>query len=108
LETRGFPVIPISASKDVNIDLLRDTIFDNLDLMRIFMRPRGGETDYEEPLIIRKAANVRDVCDTVHREIKRKFRFAKIWGESAKFPGQSVGLEHILQDGDVITIVQKR
>jgi small GTP-binding protein len=108
LEKRGYPVIPVSASKGSNIDLLKDSIFDNLVLMRIYMRPRGGETDYEEPLIIRKGATVKDVCDTIHREIKRKFRFANVWGESAKFPGQSVGLEHILQDGDVLTIVQRK
>lgn len=108
LKTMGFPVVPISADKDTNLGLLKDTIFENLDLMRIYMRPRGGETDYEEPLIIRCGATVRDVCDTIHRDIKRKFRFANVWGESAKFPGQSVGLDHILQEGDVITLVQRR
>jgi ribosome-interacting GTPase 1 len=108
LKTMGFPVVPISADKDTNLELLKDTIFENLDLMRIYMRPRGGETDYEEPLIIRYGATVRDVCDTIHRDIKRKFRFANVWGESAKFPGQSVGLDHILQEGDVITLVQRR
>ncbi|UCC93619.1 MAG: GTP-binding protein [Thermoplasmata archaeon] len=108
LEGRDFPVVPISADKGTNLDLLKDTLFDNLDLMRIYMRPRGGETDYEEPLIIRRGATVRNVCDTIHREIKRKFRFAKVWGDSAKFPGQSVGLDHILTDGDVITIVQRK
>jgi ribosome-interacting GTPase 1 len=108
LKTMGFPVVPISADKDTNLELLKDTIFENLDLMRIYMRPRGGETDYEEPLIIRCGATVRDVCDTIHRDIKRKFRFANVWGESAKFPGQSVGLDHILQEGDVITLVQRR
>lgn len=108
LKTMGFPVVPISADKGTNMKLLKDTIFENLDLMRIYMRPRGGETDYEEPLIIRCGATVRDVCDTIHRDIKRKFRFANVWGESAKFPGQSVGLDHILQEGDVITLVQRR
>ena len=108
LKTMGFPVVPISADKETNLKLLKDTIFENLDLMRIYMRPRGGETDYEEPLIIRCGATVRDVCDTIHRDIKRKFRFANVWGESAKFPGQSVGLDHILQEGDVITLVQRR
>ena len=83
-------------------------LFDNLDLMRIYMRPRGAETDYEEPLIIRRGATVRNVCDTIHRDIKRKFRYAKVWGESAKFPGQDVGLDHILADHDVITIVQRK
>ncbi len=108
LETRGFPVVPISADRGTNMELLKDSIFDNLDLMRIYMRPRGGETDYEEPLIIRRDSTVRNVCDTIHRDIKRKFRFANVWGESAKFPGQSVGLDHILEDGDVITIVQRK
>ncbi len=108
VSSRGFPVVAISADKGTNLDVLKDTIFDNLDLMRTYMRPRGGETDYEEPLIIRRNATVRDVCDTIHREIKRKFRYAIIWGESAKFPGQNVGLDHILADGDVITLVQRR
>ncbi len=108
VESRDLQVIPISADKDVNLDVLKDAIFDNLDLMRIYMRPRGGETDYEEPLIIRRGATVRNVCDTIHRDIKRKFRYAKVWGESAKFPGQDVGLDHILADHDVITIVQRK
>ncbi len=108
LATMGFPVVPISAESDINLELLKDTMFENLDLMRIYMRPRGGVTDYEEPLIIRCGATVRDVCDTIHRDIKRKFRFANVWGESAKFPGQSVGLVHILQEGDVLTLVQRR
>ncbi|MCK5251775.1 MAG: TGS domain-containing protein, partial [Thermoplasmata archaeon] len=107
-ESRRLPVVPISADKGTNLELLKDTLFDSLDLMRIYMKPRGGETDYEEPLIIRRGATVRNVCDTIHREIKRKFRFAKVWGESAKFPGQNVGLDHILTDGDVITIVQRK
>jgi ribosome-interacting GTPase 1 len=107
-ESRGFQVVPISADAGTNLEGLKDALFDNLDLMRIYMRPRGGETDYEEPLIIRQNATVRNVCDTIHRDIKRKFRYAKVWGESAKFPGQDVGLDHILADGDVITIVQRR
>jgi small GTP-binding protein len=107
-ESRGLQVLPISADDGTNLEELKDALFDNLDLMRIYMRPRGGETDYEEPLIIRQNATVRNVCDTIHRDIKRKFRYAKVWGESAKFPGQDVGLDHILADGDVITIVQRR
>jgi small GTP-binding protein len=107
-ESRDLHVVPISADDGTNLEVLKDALFDNLDLMRIYMRPRGGETDYEEPLIIRRNATVRNVCDTIHRDIKRKFRYAKVWGTSAKFPGQDVGLDHILEDGDVITIVQRR
>jgi len=31
-----------------------------------------------------------------------------VWGRSAKFPGQTVGTEHVLMNGDIITIVVKR
>jgi ribosome-interacting GTPase 1 len=99
LESRGYPVIHIAAEKGLNID--------TIDLMRVYMKPRGEEADLKDPLIIRTGSTVLNVCDTVHRDIKRKFRFARIWGESAKFPGQSVGFEHILQEGDIIQIVQR-
>ncbi len=107
LESRGYPVVPLAAEKGFNLDIIRDVIFDNLDLMRVYMKPRGEEADLRDPLIIRTGSTVLNVCDTVHRDIKRKFRFARIWGESAKFPGQSVGFEHILQEGDILQIVQR-
>ncbi len=71
------------------------------------MRPKGGETDYKEPMIIRKGDTVEDVCTRIHRNLIRDFRFAQIWGKSVKFEGQKVGLDHTLVDEDILTIVRK-
>lgn len=71
------------------------------------MRPKGGDTDFEEPLIVRKGVKVRDICLQLHRNMLRDFKFALIWGESVKFGGQKVGLDHVLSDKDVLTIVKK-
>ena len=101
-------VIAVSADGNVNIEKLRDRIYEELDFIRIYMRPKGGETDFKEPLIIRKDSLVLDVCNKLHRKMKRDFRFGLIWGKSVKFGGQRVGLNHILQDEDVLTIIKRK
>jgi hypothetical protein len=72
------------------------------------MRPKGGKTDYKEPLIIRNGNSVLDVCNNLHRKLRKDFRYALVWGKSVKFGGQRVGLNHILQDEDVLTIIKTR
>ena len=101
-------VIAVSADGNVNIEKLRDRIYEELDFIRIYMRPKGGETDFKEPLIIRKDSLVLDVCNKLHRKMKRDFRFGLVWGKSVKFGGQRVGLNHILQDEDVLTIIKRK
>ena len=49
-----------------------------------------------------------DVCNKLHRNMRKDFRFGHVWGKSVKFGGQRVGLNHILQDEDVLTIIKKK
>ena len=69
---------------------------------------KGGETDFKEPLIAREGDTVEDVCNKLHRNMKKQFRYGMVWGKSVKFGGQRVGLDHILFDEDVLTIIKKR
>lgn len=101
-------VIEVSANADMNIEELREKIYEKLKFIRIYMRPKGGETDYKEPLIAREGDTVEDVCNKLHRRMKREFRYGMVWGKSVKFGGQRVGLTHILQDEDVLTIIKAR
>jgi len=98
----------ISAKKKINIDSVREKIFEKLNLIRVYLRPPQGESDHEEPLIIKKGATVKDVCGKLHRDFIRKFRHARVWGDSVKFQGQKVGIDHILKDGDILTIITRR
>ena len=98
--------IPVSADANINIEGLRDRIYEELQFIRIYMRPKGGKTDYKEPLIIRNGNSILDVCNKLHRKLKRDFRYGLVWGKSVKFAGQRVGLNHILQDEDVLTIIK--
>jgi ribosome-interacting GTPase 1 len=98
--------VPVSADSGINIDVLKEVIYKRLEFIRIYMRPKGGETDYKEPLIIKNGATVQDVCNKIHRNMAKNFRYGLVWGSSAKFAGQKVGLDHRLYDEDVITIVK--
>ena len=101
-------VIEVSANSDINIELLKENIYERLKFIRIYMRPKGGETDFKEPLIARDGDTVEDICNKLHRRMKRAFRYGLVWGKSVKFGGQRVGLNHILLDEDVLTIIKKR
>ena len=72
------------------------------------MKPKGGEIDYKEPLIIRDSSKIEDVCNKLHRKMKKEFRYALVWGKSVKYAGQRVGIDHILQDEDVLTIIKRK
>jgi small GTP-binding protein len=97
--------LTISAENGTYLEGLKKTIWDNLSLMRIYMKRIGKEPDMVTPLIIKSPATVQDVANKIHRHaFGSKLEYAKIWGKSAKFPGQKIGVEKILQDEDVVEL----
>ncbi len=105
---RGWKVVEISAEDEWGLDVLRERIYTSLRFMSLYMKPQGKKADMVEPLVVKEGSTVGMVCDTLHRDFKKRFRFAQVWGPSARYPGQMVGVHHILQDQDVITIIIRR
>jgi len=101
-------VVPISAEKKEGLDRLKEEMYRSLKFIRIYLKPHGKEADLKEPLIVKQASTVGMVCDALHKDFRGKFRFANVWGKSATHPGQRVGLEHVLIDEDILTIVGRR
>lgn len=100
--------ILVSADKKVHIEELKDRLFEKLGFIRIFMKPQGKAADLEEAMIIRYGATIGDVCDKLHRDFRKRFRYAQIWGTSAKHEGQRAGLDHNMVDNDILTLVLRR
>ena len=99
------PDLFISAHAKMGLTELKDLIFERIGFIRIFLKQAGKKADMEEPLIMRRGATVRDICTTLHRDFVRKFRFARLWGPSAKFDGQMVrNLDKFVQDGDIVEL----
>ena len=98
----------LSVTKNQGVERLRRTLYEKLGFMRIYLKPQGEPADMEEPLVILNGSTVKAVCEHLHRDFVELFRFANVWGPSAKYPGQTVGMYHELKDGDIVTVVIKK
>lgn len=103
-----FSNVPISAATGYGMEELKQTLYETIEMIRIYLKPQGKEADMVEPLIVKKGNNVGDVCEVIHRDFRNNFRYAMVWGRSAKFPGQTVGMDHVVEDEDILTIIVKR
>ena len=94
--------VPISAKDDWNLDELMEKVWEYLDLIRIYTKPKGQVPDYEAPVIIKRGANMIQFCDSIHKGLIKEFKHAYVWGTSAKHNPQIVGKDHVLEDEDVV------
>ncbi len=99
----GIDVI-ISAKENINLKKLKESIWGKLNIIRIYMKEPGKEPDKEKPLVLDKNSTIKDACEKIHKELINKFRFARVTGKSARFPNQKLGLDHILEDEDVLEL----
>ncbi|MEB3759244.1 MAG: GTP-binding protein [Desulfurococcales archaeon] len=100
----GVPVlIADSLRKRGDLNKLGKLLFDMLGIIRIYTKQPNKEPD-PNPLVMRRGATVMDAAKRIHKDLARKFKYAKIWGPSAKYPGQRVGADHALADKDIVEI----
>ncbi|MCL5423866.1 MAG: 50S ribosome-binding GTPase [Candidatus Marsarchaeota archaeon] len=97
-------VVPISVIDNKNIDILLKSIYDNLGIMTVYMRPRI-ESEKKEPMILKTGSTIGVAAKKIHTQILDQFKCAYIDGPSAKFSNQRVGITHILKDGDIVTFI---
>ncbi len=98
-----WPLIPISATTGYNLDLLGKTIFERLNLMRVYSQPPGKEADRTKPFVLEKGSTVEDFAAQVHHDFYEQLKSARIWGSGA-FQGQMVGRDQILREGDIVEL----
>jgi small GTP-binding protein len=99
------PDVIVSAEKDIGIDNLRDAIYNKLGLIRIFLKEVNKKADMEVPLIMFEGSTIKDVCNKLHKDFVTKFKFARVWGKSAKFDGQIFRkMDKVLVDSDILEL----
>lgn len=97
------PMLPVSAVSGRNFDLLRQRVFERLNIVRVYAKPPGKEADLERPFVIKQGTNVAELARKIHRDFHDKLKTARVWGSTA-FEGQMVQRDYVLQDGDIVEL----
>jgi len=97
-------VLVISAEKTPNLAVtIGGELFKLLEIARIYTK-EPGEEPAREPVVVRRGITVGELARTIHNDFYRNFKYARIWGPSAKFPNEKVGLDRILEDGTIVQL----
>jgi ribosome-interacting GTPase 1 len=105
-----FTIVPTSTVSGQGLELLRQQVFDTLDIIRIHTKIPGRKVDLSSPpFVLKHGSTVLDAARAVHREFAHSLKFARIWSSeksrhSVKYEGQMVERTHRLEDGDILEL----
>ena len=101
LKTKKVDFVLISALKETNIDILKQKIFSNMDVIRVFTK-EPGKAPSSIPVVLKSASTVKDVAESIYKGFSKIIVEIKLTGPSGKFANQKVGLNHVVKDRDVL------
>ncbi|MBI5797588.1 TGS domain-containing protein [Candidatus Woesearchaeota archaeon] len=93
----------ISAKTGKGLDAFKDNVFQALNLIKVYTKSLGKNKDWP-PVALHGGDTIKTLARMIHKDFFKRFKYARIWGPSAKHAGQKVGLEHELMDEDVIEL----
>ncbi len=107
-QTTGLDVIPVSAFTGENLDFLKKSIFNSTGLIRIYLKPKDAEPDFDKPLVIRSGSTILDIARKLNAKTSKYLKHAYVTGASAKFQNQKVGIDHVVGDEDIVTLAYEK
>ena len=91
----------IIVQRQDNIEELKEKIWKNLGLIKIYTKQPGKKKDYP-PIALKEGSTIKDLALKIHKDFIKKFKFARVWGASARFQGAQSGLSLALHDEDIV------
>jgi len=98
-----FDMLAVSATEGTNLDGLRRAVFDLLRIMRIYPKQPGKPVDRSTPFTIPIGSTLLEFAQVVHKDFLN-LKFARLWGPGAKFDGQTINREQVLNDRDIVEL----
>lgn len=96
-------LLPASATTGRHLEQLKQAIFDQLDIIRVYTKPPSEDPDFSAPFVLPRGSTVEAFAAKVHRDFVTQLKSARVWGTGV-YDGQPVGRDHVLHDGDVVEL----
>jgi len=101
----GQKAVFISSLKNWGLEELKEMVWEELGLIRVYLKKKSQEPDFQSPFILKKGQNFKNLLEQISICEKETFKSAKIYGPSAKYPGQEVSLDFQPQDEEIVNFV---
>lgn len=93
--------LAISAKTGYNIKDLKEKMFHETGLIRVYMKEPGRPSS-PIPMVMSPNSTVKDVAEQIRNGFSASIKGVKISGPSSKFANQRVGLKHKVKDKDIV------
>jgi ribosome-interacting GTPase 1 len=101
------PIVAVSCEHRVGLDEFGKALFESLGIIRVYTKEPGSRLPTGRPFALRRGATIGDLARNIHKEFVSNFLFAMVWAERLPFSPKKVGLNFVLEDGDVVEIHTK-
>lgn len=55
-------------------------------MVRIYTKPKGKHPDFGDPVVLQShRCTIEDFCNKIHKNMIKSFKYALVWGSSAKY-----------------------
>ena len=98
------PVVAMSCEHKTGIEELGKALFESLGIIRIYTKEPGIKVHSDRPFTLKKGATVKELAKNIHKELLSNFIFAMVWANRLPFSPKKVGLNFVLEDGDIIEV----
>ena len=78
-------LISLSAATGRNFDRLKQVVFEQLEIIRVYSKRPGSPPDLDAPFVLKKGTTVEELAGKVHKDFLQSLKSARIWGSVSNF-----------------------
>jgi len=72
-------------------------------MIKVYTKEPGKKPKFP-PIALKKDSTIKDLAKEIHQDFIKKFKFARVSGNSVKHQNQRCGLNHKLEDEDIVEL----